>query len=148
MSSLIPDPSTTLPVTAGAISDAATERVGEGVTTINDSVITTVAGLAVREVPGVHALGTAPTRALGAILDAISSTDAGQGISVSIADDTVTVQIVLVAAYPVPLTALAEQVRSSVTLAIEGLVGMSVSAVDVTISDIYVAEDAGDTAVA
>ncbi|PXA72710.1 Asp23/Gls24 family envelope stress response protein [Cryobacterium arcticum] len=151
MSSLIPDPSnstTPLPDNAGAISDAAAERPGEGVTTIRDSVIAKVAGLAVREVPGVHALGSVPTRALGAILDALSSSDASQGISVSIADDVVTVEIVLVAAYPVPLTALAEQVRAAVTLAIEGLVGMTVAGVNVTITDIYVAEEAGDNDVA
>jgi uncharacterized alkaline shock family protein YloU len=49
------------------------------------------------------------------------------------------VQIVLVAGYPVPLTELADAVRASVTQAIEGLVGMTVTAVNVTITDIYVA---------
>lgn len=147
MFSLIPDPSvpTTLPADAAAVSDAATERVGEGVTSIRDNVIAKVAGLAVREVPGVHALGTVPTRTIRAILDAISSTDASQGISVTVAEDGVAVEVVLVATYPAPLAALAEQVRTAVTLAVEGLVGMSVSAVDVTITDIHVAEDADDT---
>jgi uncharacterized alkaline shock family protein YloU len=151
MSSLIPDPlnpSTTLPPTAGAVTDAASDRVGEGTTTIRDSVIAKVAGLAAREVAGVHTLGTVQTRALGAILDAISSADAGQGVGVSIDGDDVTVQIVLVADYPVPLYPLADQVRASVILAIEGLVGLHVAAVNVTITDIYVAGKADDNDVA
>jgi len=150
MNSISPDqpsPSTTLPASAGAVSDASADRVGEGETTIKDGVIAKVASLAVREVEGVHALGSVPTRALGAILDAVVSTDANPGVSIEIDDDAVTVQIVLVAGYPVSLTALAGQVRSSVTRAIEGLVGMSVSAVNVTITDIYVAEEKGDNGV-
>ena len=147
MSSLIPEPlspSTTLTANAGAITDAAARRVGEGEgeTTIKDSVIAKVAGLAVREVSGVHTLGSVPPRAIGLILDAISGTDATPGVSVSTADGAVAVQIVLVAGYPVPLLALADEVRGAVTHAIEALVGLRVSVVNVTITDIYVAEEA------
>lgn len=147
MPAIIPDPldsSTTLPANAGAVSDAAADRSSDGVTTIKDSVIAKVAGLAVREVAGVHSIGTVPHRALGAILETIGNADAGQGITVNIDDDKVGVQIVLVAGYPVPLSTLADQVRASVVLAIERLVGMTVTAVDVTITDIYVAEETSD----
>lgn len=147
MSSLIPEPlspSTTLTANAGAITDAAARRVGEGETTIKDSVIAKVAGLAVREVSGVHTLGSVPPRAIGLILDAISGTDATPGVSVNTDDGAVAVQIVLVAGYPVPLLALADEVRGAVTHAIEALVGLRVSVVNVTITDIYVAEAADD----
>jgi len=151
MSDITPDrrsSAATLPGNAGTVTDAATDRVGEGVTTIKDGVIAKVAGLAVRELSGVHALGSVPIRALGAILDAIGSPDTNPGISVTNSDDAVTVDVVLVAEYPVPLTALASQVRASVTRAIEGLVGMSVTAVNVTLTDIYVAEEPDDKDVA
>jgi uncharacterized alkaline shock family protein YloU len=147
MASIIPDlPSsaTTLPANAGAVTDAAALRVGEGVTTIKDSVIGKVAGLAVQEVAGVHALGSTPIRAIGAIVGTISNAEVNPGISIELGDNGVTVQIVLVAAYPVPLTDLADRVRASVSQAIEGLVGMTVNAVNVTITDIYVAEDPDD----
>ena len=143
----LPNAATTLPANAGEVTDGAGDRVGEGVTTIKDGVIAKVTGLAVREIPGVHSLGSVPTRALGAILDAVTSTDVNPGVSIELDDDGVTVQIVLVAGYPVPLTDLAGQVRSSVTRAIEGLVGMPVSAVNVTITDIYVAEEQVDNGV-
>jgi uncharacterized alkaline shock family protein YloU len=147
MASIIPDQpssSTTLPANADAVTDAAAQRAGAGVTTIKDSVIGKVAGLAVQEVPGVHALGSTPVRAIGAIVETISRAEVNSGVSVELGEDGVTVHIVLVAAYPVPLTVLAEQVRESVSQAIEGLVGMTVNAVNVTITDIYVAEDQDD----
>ncbi|WP_130178624.1 Asp23/Gls24 family envelope stress response protein [Cryobacterium sp. SO1] len=143
-----PNAATALPANAPEVSDGAGDRVGEGVTTIKDGVIAKVAALAVREIPGVHSLGTAPTRALGAILDAVGNADVNPGISVTMGDTDVAVDITLVAGYPVPLTALADQIRATVTGAIEGLVGIAVSTVNVTITDIYVAEEPDDTDVA
>ncbi|MCU1446435.1 Asp23/Gls24 family envelope stress response protein [Cryobacterium sp.] len=140
-----PSSATTLPADAGAVTDAAAHRLGAGTTTIKDSVIGKVVGLAVHELPGVHAVGSTPLRAIGAIVGTISRAEVNPGITIELGEDGVTVQIVLVAAYPVPLTALAENVRASVTQAIEGLVGMRVSAVNVTITDIYVAEESADT---
>jgi uncharacterized alkaline shock family protein YloU len=143
----LPSSSTTLPANAGAVTDAATSRVGEGVTTIKDSVIGKVASLAVQEVPGVHALGSTPLRAIGVIVETLSNAEVNPGITIELGDEGVTVQIVLVAVYPVPLTELADQVRARVTQAIEGLVGMSVTAVNVTITDIYVAGGPDDNGV-
>lgn len=140
--------STALPADAGAVSDAAANRIGHGATTIKDSVVGKVAALAVREVPGVHALGSTPLRAIGAIVETISRADLNPGITIELGEDGVTVQIVLVAEYPVKLTSLADEVRSSVSRAIEGLVGMTVTAVNVTITDIYVAEESDDNDVA
>jgi uncharacterized alkaline shock family protein YloU len=140
----LPSSSTTLPANAGAVADSAENRVGEGVTTIKDSVIGKVATLAVREIPGVHALGSTPLRAIGAIVETISNADVNPGITIELGDDGVTVQIILVAEYPVPLSELADTVRVAVTRAIEGLVGMTVTAVNVTITDIYVAEEPDD----
>jgi uncharacterized alkaline shock family protein YloU len=139
-----PSSSTALPANAGAVSDAAAHRVGQGATTIKDSVIGKVAGLAVREIPGVHALGSTPLRAIGAIVETISRAEVNPGITIELGDDGVTVHIVLVAGYPVQLKKLADQVRTSVSQAIEGLVGMTVTAVNVTITDIYVAEEQDD----
>jgi len=96
----------------------------------------------------VHTLGTMGTRALGAILDAVGNADVNPGISVTMGDNEVAVDITLVAGYPVPLTALADQIRATVTGAIEGLVGIAVSTVNVTITDIYVAEEPDDNDVA
>jgi uncharacterized alkaline shock family protein YloU len=153
MNSILPDqPASTPPAPAGATTPVPTplsapDVTGDGVTAIEDSVIGTVAALAVREVPGVHSLGSASARAIGVIRESLGSEDSSRGITVVIEDRAVTVDVVLVADYPVPLHALAESVRTSVTQAIEGLVGLSVTAVNVTITDIYADEERDDNGV-
>ena len=62
----------------------------QGKTVINDAVVAKVAGIAAREVPGVHALGGGAARALGALRDAMNATDLGQGISVEVGETQVT----------------------------------------------------------
>jgi uncharacterized alkaline shock family protein YloU len=116
-----------------------------GETVINDSVVAKIAGLATRDVPGVHALGGGAARALGAIREAISSTDHSQGVTVQVGAGEVTVDVTLVAGYPVPLQQVADGVRSAVILAIETLTGLQVSVVNVTINDVHLPEEAAGT---
>jgi len=117
-----------------------------GSTVIVDSVIAKVAGIATREVEGVFALGGGAARALGAIRDAMNNTDLTQGISVEVGETQVAVDITLVAEYPVPLQTVADNVRTAVYTAIENLVGMQVTEVNVTITDVHIPSD-DDTAV-
>jgi uncharacterized alkaline shock family protein YloU len=117
-----------------------------GSTVIVDSVIAKVAGIATRDVAGVYALGGGAARALGAIRDAINNTDLSQGISVEVGETQVAVDITLVAEYPMPLQAVADNVRTAVYDAIEKLVGMQVTEVNVTITDVHIPSD-DDTAV-
>lgn len=111
-----------------------------GTTVITDSVIAKIVGIAAREVSGVHALanGAGP---LGAIRDAISGTDLAQGVSINVADSQVAVDISLVAEYPVPLHKVAADVRAAVISAVESLVELQVSEVNVTIKDVHLASD-------
>lgn len=116
-----------------------------GTTVIADSVIAKIVGIAAREVSGVHTLanGAGP---LGAIRDAISGTDVAQGVSINVADSQVAVDISLVAEYPVPLHKVAADVRAAVIAAVESLVELRVTEVNVTIKDVHLASDDDDTA--
>lgn len=115
-----------------------------GKTTIDDSVIAKVAGIAVREIPGVYALGGGVARVMGAVRDAVGNTDLAQGISVEVGETQVAADVSLVAEYPVPLQDLGDRVRAAVGRAITDLVGMEVAEVNVTISDVHIATDDGD----
>ena len=112
-----------------------------GKTVINDAVVAKVAGIAAREVPGVHALGGGAARALGALRDAMNATDLGQGISVEVGEKQVAADVTIVAEYPVALQKVASDVRAAIVQAIERIVGLEVTEVNVTVNDVHVPGD-------
>jgi uncharacterized alkaline shock family protein YloU len=115
-----------------------------GKTVINDAVVAKVAGIAAREVPGVHALGGGAARALGALRDAMNATDLGQGISVEVGEKQVAADVTIVAEYPVALQKVASDVRAAIVQAIERIVGLEVTEVNVTVNDVHVPGDEDD----
>lgn len=119
---------------------ADTADVIAGTTVITDSVIAKIAGIAAREVSGVHTLagGAGP---LGAIWDAIGGTDVAQGVSINVGEAQVAVDIALVAEYPAPLQKVAADVRAAVIAAVESLAGMTVTEVNVTVKDVHLVAD-------
>ncbi|WP_439692568.1 Asp23/Gls24 family envelope stress response protein [Curtobacterium sp. SP.BCo] len=115
-----------------------------GKTVIDDTVVSKVAGIAAREVNGVHSLGTGAARAIGAIRDAIGQRDFGQGVKVEVGEKQVAADIVIVAEYPVALQQVADGVRSAVSRALEQIVGMEVAEVNVTVQDVFIPGDDDD----
>jgi uncharacterized alkaline shock family protein YloU len=118
---------------AGPPAPAATGR-----TVISEAAVAKVAGIAARSVPGVYSLGTGPSRALGAIRDAVGNVDHAAGVRVEVGETQVAVDIDLVALYGTPLQALADQVRAAVYSAVEELVGLEVIEVNIEVNDVYV----------
>jgi uncharacterized alkaline shock family protein YloU len=112
-----------------------------GTTVINTSVIAKLVGLAVRDVPGVYALGGGAARALGAIREALSSTDHSQGVAVQVGEGQVTVDLSIVAEYPAPLQKVGDDARNAVIAAIETLAGLQVTVVNVTINDVHLPDE-------
>ena len=124
---------------------ASTGVTGTGTTggknTIADGVIEKVAGIAARQVAGVHDLGNGAARAVGAIRNVIGQQDRGQGISVEVGETQAAVDVIVVAEYPIPLHHVADGIRTAVTTAIETLVGLEVTEVNVTIADVNIPSD-------
>jgi uncharacterized alkaline shock family protein YloU len=119
---------------------------GLGRTVISETAVAKVAGIAARAVPGVYSLGSGPSRALGAIRDAVGSSDHAAGVRAEVGETQVAVDISLVASYGTPLHALADQVRAAVYQAVEELVGLQVIEVNVEITDVYVSPPIKPTA--
>lgn len=120
---------------------AASTETTHGRTVIDDGVIAKIAGIATRDTAGVHALGGGAARMIGAIRDAMNSTDLGQGIDVEVGETQVAVDVSIVADYPVPLQKVGDDVRAAVISAISTLVGMEVTEVNITINDVYIPSD-------
>jgi uncharacterized alkaline shock family protein YloU len=111
---------------------------GVGRTVISEAAVAKVAGIAARSVPGVYSLGSAPSRALGALRDAVGSADHAAGVRVEVGETQVAVDLDLVAMYGTPLHPLANQIRAAVYAAVEELVGLEVIEVNIEINDVYV----------
>lgn len=110
----------------------------QGRTVITETAVAKVVGVAVRAVPGVHAVGSGASRSIGAIREVVGATDLTQGVRVEVGDSQVAVDLVLVAEYGFPLQTLASTVRAAVYSAVEELVGRGVIEVNIEITDVFI----------
>jgi len=115
-----------------------------GKTVIDDAVIAKIAGIAAREVPGVHALGGGAARAIGTLRNALNQADYGQGVHVEVGERQVAADLIIVAEYPASLQDIANNVRQSVYKAITDLVGMEVTEVNVRVDDVHIPSEDDD----
>lgn len=115
----------------------------QGTTTIADVVVEKVAGLAAREVRGVHDLGGGTARALGALRERIpgASASTGQGVSVEVGETQAAVDLQIVVEYGVAIAEVARLVRRNVITAIEQMTGLEVVEVNINVNDVFIPGD-------
>jgi len=117
-----------------------------GKTTIAETVVSKIAGIATREVDGVHALGGGTARAVGALRERIpgARTNHAQGVSVEVGEKQAAVDVDIVADYGVAITGLAEGIRRNVINSVERMTGLQVTEVNITVHDVYL-DDGSNT---
>ncbi|NKY40979.1 Asp23/Gls24 family envelope stress response protein [Cellulomonas septica] len=115
----------------------------EGTTTIADTVVSKIAGIAASEVSGVHALGGGAARAIGTLRERIpgARTNHSQGVSVEVGETEAAVDLDLVAEYGVSITDLANGIRRNVISAVERMTGLHVVEVNVAVNDVHLPQD-------
>jgi uncharacterized alkaline shock family protein YloU len=136
--------STSIESTGG---DKATSLVTpEGRTTISDTVVAKIAGIAAREVSGVYALGGTASRAVGALRERIpgSTTNHSQGISVEVGEKEAAIDVQLTAEYGVALADLAAGIRRNIITSLERMTGLLVKEVNVEVLDVHLDSDDND----
>jgi uncharacterized alkaline shock family protein YloU len=112
-----------------------TER---GHTTIADAVVTKVASEAAREVRGVYELGGGVTRAIGSVTQRVGVGDERtQGVSVEVGEREAAVDLTLVIDYGESIPRVSQAVRDNVIKRIEGITGLAVTEVNVTVDDLF-----------
>lgn len=117
-----------------------------GRTTIADTVVAKIAGIAAREVTGVHALGSGAARAVGALRERIPGgrTNNSQGVSVEVGERQAAVDVQLVADYGVSIADLAQGIRRNVIAAIERMTSLEVTEVNIEVQDVFLEQDNQD----
>ncbi|WUH95406.1 Asp23/Gls24 family envelope stress response protein [Streptomyces sp. NBC_00433] len=116
-----------------------------GKTTIADSVVAVIAGIAAREVDGVHTMGGGASRAVGAVRDTMSrSTDFTRGVKVEVGEKQAAVDLDIVVLYGTEIADAAAQIRSHVANAVERMTGLEVVEINVNVRDVYVPGEDND----
>lgn len=137
------DIATTSPAGSSGLPGSSGLVTSQGRTTIADAVVAKIAGIATREVPGVHDVGGGAARAVSALRERIpgQKTSQSQGISVEVGEREAAVDINLVADYGVSIADLASGIRRNVISSIEEMTGLSVTEVNIEVLDIWLPED-------
>ena len=112
-----------------------------GSTTIEDNVVSTIAGLAAREVEGID-MGGAASRTAGGVLERVTGSQIlSRGISVKVGKVETAIDVTMAVEYGRNILQLAERVRNKITERVENLTGLRVVELYVTISDIIFPEE-------
>jgi uncharacterized alkaline shock family protein YloU len=120
-------------------------QTGRGATTIADPVVTKVAGIAAREVPGVHDLGGGAARAVGAVTQRVGIGDPRtQGVSVEVGEKEAAVDLTVTIDYGESIPQVSQGIRDNVIKRIEGITGLRVTEVNVAVNDLYFPGDHTD----
>ncbi|CAN5673498.1 hypothetical protein BH18ACT11_BH18ACT11_28200 [soil metagenome] len=113
-----------------------TER---GTTSISDSVVSKIAGIASQEVDGIR-MGSGGSQAVSGIIGSLTGGSSGsqtQGVSVEVGQEEAALDLTLTAEYGKSIPQLAEAVRRNVANRVESLVGLRVTEVNITVSNIF-----------
>lgn len=115
-----------------------------GTTTIADEVVEKIAGYAAREVEGVYDLGGDVARVFASVKERVGLANkdelSAQGVTVRLDGKTAAVKIVIVIEYGYVVYSVTEKVRAQVISAVESLLGLEVTAVDITVDDVHIDE--------
>ncbi|MEU1368426.1 Asp23/Gls24 family envelope stress response protein [Streptomyces sp. NPDC005803] len=118
-----------------------------GTTVIADNVVSTIAGIAVRETEGVHSLGGGASRALGTVKDKVSrSSDPSRGVKVEVGEKQTAIDLDIVVEYGAAILDTAKDIRNHVTDAVETMTGLEVVEINIKVLDVHVpgADDGED----
>lgn len=114
-----------------------------GRTTIADGVVEKIAGLATRDVVGVHAMGSGISRTFGAVRDRVpgGTKSVTRGVKVEVGEVQTALDLEIVVDYGVSITEVSRDVRENVIAAVERMTGLEVVEVNIAVSDVKLPEE-------
>ncbi|OUD03291.1 Asp23/Gls24 family envelope stress response protein [Streptomyces swartbergensis] len=114
-----------------------------GRTTIADGVVEKIAGLAARDVDGVHAMGSGLSRTFGAVRDRVpgGAKAVSRGVKVEVGEVQAAIDLEIVVDYGVSIADVARDVRENVITAVERMTGLEVVEVNIAVSDVKLPDE-------
>nr|WP_243761234.1 Asp23/Gls24 family envelope stress response protein [Streptomyces sp. YIM 98790] len=115
-----------------------------GRTTIADGVVGKIAGLAARDVVGVHAMGGGLARTFGAVRDRVPGggrSAAMRGVKAEVGEVQTALDLEIVVEYGVSIAEVSRTVRENVISAVERMTGLQVVEVNIAVSDVKLPDD-------
>lgn len=114
-----------------------------GQTTVEETVVQKLAGIAAREVPGVHSMGNAARRTFDAISERIpgSRTQVSGGVSVEKGERQTAIDLNIIVEYGASIVDIAEKIRHNVIRSVEHGTGLEVVEVNITVADVHLPEE-------
>jgi uncharacterized alkaline shock family protein YloU len=115
-----------------------------GVTTVKDTVVSKIAGMAAGEVEGVH-MGGGASRSAGGLLEGITGSESTtRGVSVEVGSVEAAIDLKMGIDYGKNILGTVGEVRQKITERVHSITGLNVTELNVTISDIVFPEDGQD----
>jgi uncharacterized alkaline shock family protein YloU len=115
-------------------------RSERGGTIISDNVVSKIAGIAAQEVEGIQ-MGGGTARAVGGFLDSVTSGGQTRGVSVEVGEEEAAVELSIAVEYGKAIPQISEAVRRNVINRVEGLTGLKVVEVNITVNDVLLPEE-------
>ncbi|MGW0117217.1 Asp23/Gls24 family envelope stress response protein [Streptomyces sp. NPDC003327] len=120
-----------------------------GRTTIADGVVEKIAGMAARDVVGVHAMGSGLSRTFGAVRDRVPGGGGGKasvtrGVKAEVGEVQTALDLEIVVDYGVSIADVAGDVRENVIAAVERMTGLEVVEVNIAVSDVKLPDEEED----
>ena len=117
-----------------------------GDTTIEETVVQKLAGMATREVPGVYAMGSAGRRAFSALTERIpgSQTNVSGGVTVEKGERQAAIDVSIVIDYGFSVVEVSQAIRRNIIQSVERATGLEVPEVNVNVTDVHLPEEEHD----
>jgi len=113
-------------------------QTSRGNTTIAENVVSKVVGMVVQEVEGVS-LGVGASRAIGGFMETVTGANSAgptRGVSVEVGETETAIDLTMGVTYGTPIPQVAEAVRKAIVSQVEGLLGLRVAEVNITVTQV------------
>ncbi|MFI9200995.1 Asp23/Gls24 family envelope stress response protein [Streptomyces sp. NPDC053048] len=127
----------------GAVKQPPVAAADRGRTTIADGVVEKIAGLAARDVVGVHAMGGGLSRTFGAVRDRVPGGNRSltRGVKAEVGEVQTALDLEIVVDYGVAIADVARAVRENVIAAVERMTGLEVVEVNIAVTDVKLPDE-------